>query len=212
MADTREMRIFAPDQIEVHRDLPKILKDYSKEVIRNGPENIAQFSREYFEEILKQQGYFDGASKDKKPKQQQVIEASEKQFVWRESGAKVTDHYKIMDNISESKKLRVAVHKKTGIERAILQKALKAGSAERALLKSKILDHIARFDHPSFVKLIEVFEDEANVYIVTEGLKGDNVLENLWQQAATHEGQAARVISQILEGVRYIHAKGIAHN
>jgi hypothetical protein len=29
--------------------------------------------------------------------------------------------------------------------------------------------------------MIEVFEDEANVYIVTEGLKGDNVLENLWQ-------------------------------
>jgi Regulatory subunit of type II PKA R-subunit len=105
----------------VHRDLPKILKDYSKEVIRNGPENIMQFSREYFEEILKKQGYFDGGSGsgDKKPKQQ-VVEASEKQFVWREHGAKVTDHYKIMDNISESKKLRVAVHKKTGIERAIL--------------------------------------------------------------------------------------------
>ena len=103
----------------MHRDLPKILKDYSKEVIRNGPENVVQFSREYFEEILKKQGYFEGAG-DKKPKQQQAVEASEKQFVWRETGAKVTDHYKIMDNISESKKLRVAVHKKTGIERAIL--------------------------------------------------------------------------------------------
>jgi hypothetical protein len=117
MADTREMRMFAPDQIEVHRDLPKILKDYTKEVIRNGPENIMQFSRAYFEEILKKQGYFEGG--DKKPKQQPV-EASEKQFVWRESGVKVTDHYKIMDNISETKKLRVKVHKKTGVERAIL--------------------------------------------------------------------------------------------
>jgi hypothetical protein len=116
MADTREMRIFAPDQIEIHRDFPKILKDYSKEVIRSGPENIMQFSRQYFEEILKKQGYFE--PEDKKPKQ--VIEASEKQFVWREHGAKVTDHYKIMDNISESKKLRVAVHKKTGLERAVL--------------------------------------------------------------------------------------------
>lgn len=49
MADVREMRIFEAEQIEVHRDLPKILKDYSKEVIRNGPENIVSFSREYFE-------------------------------------------------------------------------------------------------------------------------------------------------------------------
>ena len=75
-----------------------------------------QFSREYFEEILKKQGYFETGDKKQKP----VVEASEKQFVWRESGVKVTDHYKIMDNISESKKLRVAIHKKSGIERAIL--------------------------------------------------------------------------------------------
>ncbi len=54
MADTREMRIFAADQIEVHRDLPLILKDYSKEVIRNNPESILKFSREYFENILRQ--------------------------------------------------------------------------------------------------------------------------------------------------------------
>lgn len=72
---------------------------------------------------------------------------------------------------------------------------MKAGTPERDALKVKVLEHIAKFDHPSFVKLIEVFEDEANVYIVTEGLKGDNVLENLWQQAAISEGQAARVIS-----------------
>ena len=208
MADTREMRIFAPDQIEIHRDFPKILKDYSKEVIRSGPENIMQFSRQYFEEILKKQGYFE--PEDKKPKQ--VIEASEKQFVWREHGAKVTDHYKIMDNISESKKLRVAVHKKTGLERAVLQKTLKAGTSERTALKAKILDHIAKFDHPAFVKLIEVFEDDANIYIVTEGLKGDNILENMWKQAVVSEGQAARVISQLLEGLRYLHAKNVGHN
>ena len=59
MADVKEMRIFAADQIEVHRDLPKILKDYSKEVIRNSPDNIVTFSKEYFENVLRSQGYFD---------------------------------------------------------------------------------------------------------------------------------------------------------
>jgi hypothetical protein len=58
MADVREMRIFAADQIEVHMDLPQILKGYAKEVIRNGPDNLISFSREYFENILKAQGYF----------------------------------------------------------------------------------------------------------------------------------------------------------
>jgi Regulatory subunit of type II PKA R-subunit len=140
----------------VHRDLPKILKDYSKEVIRSGPENVIQFSREYFESILKAQGYFETGPK--KPKQ--IIEANEGQFVWREGTAKVTDHYKLMDNISETKKVRAAVHKVTGVERSILQKPFKVGTPEREALKTRIIEHSARFDHRSIVKLIEVFEDE----------------------------------------------------
>jgi hypothetical protein len=34
MADVRDMRIFEADQIQVHPDLPGILKAYSKEIIR----------------------------------------------------------------------------------------------------------------------------------------------------------------------------------
>ena len=48
MADVREMRIFSAEQIEVPKDLPEILKDFSKEVIRNNPPDIVKFSREYF--------------------------------------------------------------------------------------------------------------------------------------------------------------------
>lgn len=57
MADVGEMRIFNAEQIDVHPDLPGILKAYSKEVIRQGPDNVITFSRKYFEEILKNKGY-----------------------------------------------------------------------------------------------------------------------------------------------------------
>ena len=50
MADVREMRIFSADQIEVPQDLPAILKDFSKEVIRANPTELVKFCREYFEE------------------------------------------------------------------------------------------------------------------------------------------------------------------
>ena len=50
MADVREMRIFSADQIEVPQDLPEILKDFSKEVIRSNPPDLVKFSREYFEQ------------------------------------------------------------------------------------------------------------------------------------------------------------------
>jgi len=48
MADVREMRIFSAEQIVVPEELPEILKDFSKEVIRNNPPDIIKFSREYF--------------------------------------------------------------------------------------------------------------------------------------------------------------------
>ena len=43
MADVKEMRIFCAEQIEVPETLPDILKNYSKAVIRNNPENIISF-------------------------------------------------------------------------------------------------------------------------------------------------------------------------
>ena len=51
MADIKEMRIFCAEQIEVPDTLPEILKNYSKAVIRNNPENIISFSRKYFEDL-----------------------------------------------------------------------------------------------------------------------------------------------------------------
>jgi hypothetical protein len=57
MADTKEMRIFSAEQIEVPETLPDLLKNYSKEVIRSNPADIFKFSREYFESILKEQSY-----------------------------------------------------------------------------------------------------------------------------------------------------------
>ena len=54
MADVREMRIFSADQIVVPEELPQILKEFSKEVIRENPEDVIKFSREYFEIKLNQ--------------------------------------------------------------------------------------------------------------------------------------------------------------
>ena len=51
MADIKEMRIFCAEQIEVPDALPEILKNYSKAVIRENPENIISFSLKYFENL-----------------------------------------------------------------------------------------------------------------------------------------------------------------
>ena len=65
MADVKEMRIFCAEQIEVPDALPEILKNYSKAVIRNNPENIISFSRKYFEDLK--------AERDKNKKDSEAI-------------------------------------------------------------------------------------------------------------------------------------------
>lgn len=52
MADIKQMRIFCAEQIEVPTELPEILKNYSKAVIRNTPKDIIDFSRKYLNLIL----------------------------------------------------------------------------------------------------------------------------------------------------------------
>ena len=44
-------RIFVPEQIQVHPELPSILKDYSKAVLKANPKDILQFSFEYFQKL-----------------------------------------------------------------------------------------------------------------------------------------------------------------
>jgi hypothetical protein len=43
-------RIFSAEQIKLHPILPKILKDYTKAVIKANPENIVEFSYNYFKD------------------------------------------------------------------------------------------------------------------------------------------------------------------
>ena len=71
MADIKEMRIFCAEQIEVPDALPEILKNYSKAVIRENPENIISFSRKYFEDLKAER------DKDKK-ESEQTLNAEEK--------------------------------------------------------------------------------------------------------------------------------------
>jgi hypothetical protein len=55
MADTKEMRIFSVEQVQVPPALPEILKEFSKTVIANNPSNIIEFSLQYFEQKLQEQ-------------------------------------------------------------------------------------------------------------------------------------------------------------
>lgn len=48
-------RIFSANQIQVHPDLSKIIREYTKAVIRNNPSDLIEFSHTYFTKLVNEQ-------------------------------------------------------------------------------------------------------------------------------------------------------------
>ncbi len=61
------------------------------------------------------------------------------------------------------------------------------------------------------MKIIEFYQDDARVYIVTEFYEGGELLDRLSQKNSFTEAQAANLMKQIISAVNYCHANKIVH-
>ena len=66
---------------------------------------------------------------------------------------------------------------------------------ERFLTEVKILQTL---DHPNVIKLYEYFEDDTNVYLVTELCSGGERYDRILEAEFFTEEVAARIFKQIL--------------
>lgn len=55
-------RIFCAEQIEVHPDLAGIIKEYTKSVIKSNPDDIIEFSWQYFKKKAEEEASGAGES------------------------------------------------------------------------------------------------------------------------------------------------------
>lgn len=53
-------------------------------------------------------------------------------------------------------------------------------------------------DHPHIIKLYEYFEDEKNVYLITEICKGGELFDKIVEKEFFEEVYAAKIFKQIL--------------
>lgn len=70
---------------------------------------------------------------------------------------------------------------------------------------------LCMIDHPNCVKMHAVYYTRQNVYIVMELFSGGELLERITEKGNYTEHVAAQLITQILEGVAYLHSRGIVH-
>jgi len=65
-------------------------------------------------------------------------------------------------------------------------------------------------DHPFVVRILPAAE-KSRPYIVMEYLEGQTLAERLREKTRLPEGEAVRLVSQICEGLDYLHRKGVVH-
>ena len=70
---------------------------------------------------------------------------------------------------------------------------------------------LQQLDHPNVLKLYEYFEDDRNVYLVTEICKGGELFDAIIKNEYFTEKKAAKIFKQILQSLNYCHNQGIAH-
>ncbi|KAG0002557.1 hypothetical protein BGZ80_010840 [Entomortierella chlamydospora] len=119
----------------------------------------------------------------------------------------VTDHVLGVGTFATVKEI---VLKSTGKKYAlkiILKKTLKGKSQ---MLETEI-SVLSKVRHPNCVSLLEMFETEDAVYLVTDLAEGGELFDQLLKKGFYTEGDAARLVYQILLGVEYLHSLGIVH-
>lgn len=106
--------------------------------------------------------------------------------------------------------VRRATVKSTGAVRAVKSIA-KAKMKERMDVLKLEIEICKMVDHPNCVMLFEIFEDNANLYLVMELCNGGCLQTRVKQLRRLTETQAACCFQQILRGVYYLHKHLICH-
>ncbi len=70
---------------------------------------------------------------------------------------------------------------------------------------------LKEIDHPHVLNIIEYFEKNDNLYIVTEYLDGGELFEKIEECNNFSEIEAALIMKQILSAVSYMHKKNTCH-
>ncbi|XP_065114358.1 ribosomal protein S6 kinase alpha-3 isoform X4 [Paramisgurnus dabryanus] len=98
------------------------------------------------------------------------------------------------------------IQKSTGMEYAvkIINKAKRDPTDEVEIL-------LRYGQHPNIITLKDVYDDGRSVYLVTELLKGGELLDKILRQKFFSEREASAVLYTITKTVEYLHAQGVVH-
>ncbi|CAM9226582.1 unnamed protein product [Hapterophycus canaliculatus] len=104
--------------------------------------------------------------------------------------------------------VRVCTSRATGEDFAI--KTIKKSKVPRLVLLKREIDILRAVDHPTLIRLEDVYEDDVYLHLVTELCTGGELFDRIIQKTESEEGHyserdAANIVHKILGAIEYCH-------
>ncbi|CAL8313184.1 unnamed protein product [Merluccius merluccius] len=124
------------------------------------------------------------------------------------STSQFSDAYDIKEDIGVGSYsiCKRCLHKGTGMEYAvkIISKAKRDPTEEVEIL-------LRYGQHPNIITLKDVFDDGRSVFLVTELMKGGELLDKILRQKFFSEREASAVLYTVTKTLEYLHVQGVVH-
>ena len=140
---------------------------------------------------------------------------------WIEALREAAGYRSILDYYNVSKKVlgkgkfgivKLGTHLKTGKEVAIKMVSKTEMSPEDLELQRNEIEILKVCQHPSIIRLLDIFENETNIYLVMEYMKGGDLFDYLQRRDFTiSEELACNFAHQVATAIFYLHSYGVAH-
>eukprot|EP01066_Platyproteum_vivax_P010453 Platyproteum_vivax@DN4675_c0_g1_i1.p1 len=126
----------------------------------------------------------------------------------------ISDDYTISGTVlgsGFSGPVRLVKHRRTGVECAVKVFNKKGGKPEKIeMLRNEALIYLT-LDHPNIARLLEVYEDDDQVWMVMEKCEGGELYDRLQEKTRYSENDTIEVTKQMLEALAYLHTHNVVH-
>ncbi|RXW22535.1 hypothetical protein EST38_g3306 [Candolleomyces aberdarensis] len=122
--------------------------------------------------------------------------------------------YLLLQTLGEGEfgKVKLGLHCQWGEEVAV--KLIRRGNIDSTVRMSKVereIEVLRSLKHPNIVRLYDVIETDKYIGIILEYASGGELFDHILAHRYLREKDAAKLFSQLISGVWYIHQKKIVH-
>jgi len=164
------------------------------------------------DEDLKSAGFDEGAQPSRPKLERSLSRLGSRILLAETKGRSPEEGYDIQKEVGVGGFGVVRLGRKHDTKRMSAIKTVKKKDTDKA--KEALQNEVAiclDLDHPHIVKLYDVYEDNLHAHLAMELCDGGEVLDVITAKGKFGEKDAAMLTHQLLQGVTYLHFKGVCH-